>query len=275
MKKVYVLIATIAFSTHLFGQEPLAKGDHFVPLNGVKIHYYVRGKGPLCLLPSPGWGPSIGYLTSTLQPLEDFFTIVYYDTKISGQSTGPTDSTKYKSRDFMEDMDSLRIYLKQEKVWIMGHSAGGFQVLNYSIHYSDHLKGIIVLDSDAGGDSLWVAQSYFLPYFYDTVNMHAFLQLDVSQMSEQASRYTSAARFGREYLFPDPGKITVPTLVAVGDDDFICDKVSQGDRIAKNIPGSSELEIRDVGHFSWFEPPQQFLAGCEPWLEKQGIKKQK
>lgn len=311
MKRIYFLIALISFKALLFGQKPLDNGDHFALINGIKIHYYVSGKGPICLLPSPGWGPSIGYLKSTLQPLENYFTIVYYDTRMSGQSTGPADTTKYTSNDFMDDMDSLRIYLKQEKVWIMGHSAGGFQVLNYGIHHNDHLKGIIVLDGVAGEDSLRSAQltqivlkrkgqpyyekgadvlfgkdttnysleqtmEYILPfYFHDPAKMNEFLKLDVMQMSDKAQQYTSAAGFDREYLFPDLGKITVPTLVVVGDDDFICDKISQADRIARNIPSSSEIVIKDAGHFSWFEQPKQFLDDCELWLKKQGVKKQK
>ena len=94
-------------------------------------------------------------------------------------------------------------------------------------------------------------------------------------MSEEAYRYTSAAKFGREYLFPDLGKITVPTLIVVGDDDFICDKISQADRIAKNIPSSSEIVIKDAGHFSWFEQPDQFYSACSEWLKQQNVLKNK
>ena len=290
-----------------YAQNRLSQGDHFAPLNGVTIHYYVTGKGPVCLLPSPGWGPSIGYLKSTLTPLEKYFTIVYYDTRMSGQTTGPVDTTKYTSNDFMNDMDSLRLYVNQQKVWIMGHSAGGFQVLNYGIHHNDHLKGIIVLDGIAGQDSLRSAeltrlvlkrqgQPYYqkgadiifgkdttnytleesiplvLPfYFHNTNKIQDFLKLDVTQMSEMAHRYTAAAGFDTEYLFPDLGKITVPVLVVVGDDDFICDKVSQSDRIVKNIPSSYEIVIKDAGHFCWFEQPGQFYSECGSWLRKQGV----
>lgn len=299
------------FASFSFGQNKLSKGDHFANINGIRMHYYVSGSGPVCLLPSPGWGPSIGYLKSTLQPLENYFTIVYYDTRISGQSTGPADTTKYTSQDFIDDMDSLRMYLKQKKIWIMGHSAGGFQVLNYGIHHSDKLNGIIVLDGIAGRDSLWsaeltrivlkrkeqpyyekgadilfgkdtsnntLAQSipYILPfYFHDPSKMNEFLKLDVAQMSELAHRYTTAAGFGSEYLFPDLGKITVPALIVAGDDDFICDKVSQADRIVRAIPSSSEIVIKDAGHFCWFEQPKQFFDDCGSWLEKHGVKKQK
>jgi proline iminopeptidase len=56
MKMIYCLIALIASSTMMFGQAALTPGDHFASINGIKLHYYVKGKGPVCLLPSPGWG---------------------------------------------------------------------------------------------------------------------------------------------------------------------------------------------------------------------------
>ena len=311
MKKMYIILAAILVSRSGFTQNLLAAGDHFAKINGIRMHYYVGGKGPVCLLPSPGWGPSIEYLKSTLQPLENYFTIVYYDTRMSGESSGPADTTKYTSKDFMEDMDSLRVYLRQKKVWLMGHSAGGFQILNYGIHHNDKLNGIIVLDGIAGEDSLRTAEllkimskrkglpyyqkgmdiysgkdttnysitessQILLPfYFHDSTKMKEFFKLGVTQMSEKAGIYTTAAKFDTEYLFPDLKKITVLTLVVVGDDDFVCDKVSQADRIAKNVSSSSEIVIKNAGHFSWFEQPEQFYHDCEEWLKEQGVKRQK
>lgn len=222
MSKNYLsLLFLCCFGTFSFGQNTLSKGDHFANINGIRIHYFVRGKGPVCLLPSPGWGPSIGYLKSTLQPLENYFTIVYYDTRMSEQSEGSADTTKYTSKDFMEDLDALRVYLHQKKIWLMGHSAGGFQVLYYSIHHNDKLNGIIVLDGIAGEDSLRMtelmkivskrkglpyyqkgvdvitgkdttnysiieATRIILPfYFHDSTKMKEFLKLGVTQMSEK------------------------------------------------------------------------------------------
>ncbi len=93
-------------------------------------------------------------------------------------------------------------------------------------------------------------------------------------MSEKAAQYTGAARIFGENLLPELGKITVPTLVVVGDDDFICDKVSQADRITKQIPSSYEIVVADAGHFCWFEQPKPFFDGVEGWLGKQGVKEQ-
>lgn len=306
IKKHFIqTVFALCISISVFGQKRLSTGEHFAMVNGIKIHYYVSGKGPVCLVPTPGWGPSINYLKQSLTPLEKNFTIVYYDTRISGKSTGPDDPKKYTSQDFMNDMDSLRVYLKQPKVWIMGHSMGGFQVLNYGIHHSDKLKGIIALSPMAGRDIVYEREfskvvqrrkgqpyyekgsniffgrdttkykmsemmQYIFPfYFHDVSKIENFTKLGDPELSDKADENTNASNFGTEYLFPILKKIKVPTLIVVGDDDFACDKVSQADRIHSNIKNSDELVIKNAGHFFWIEQPTQFFTYTEKWLKKQ------
>lgn len=308
--KVLSLLSTLfmlGFTTLVFCQKPLSAGEHFADINGIKIHYYVGGDGPVCLFPSPGWGPSINGYRKSLKPFEKYFTMVWYDTRISGRSTGPADSMQYTTQDFMNDMDSLRQYLKQKKVWIAGHSSGGFQVLNYGIHQGDKLNGIIALSAIAGKDSVYFSESlkvterrknkpYYekgyalfsgkdtsnysameamkliIPfYFHDEKNIPIFLAMNDGALSEKAGKYTSLSKFGSEYLFPDLSKIKVPTLVVVGDDDFICDQISQSDRITQNIPNATEIVVKDAGHFCWIEQPEQFFGDVEKWFIKQKL----
>lgn len=283
----------------------LSNGEHFAGVNGISLHYYVAGKGPVCLVPSPGWGYSVGYLYESLKPFEKYFTMVYYDTRLSGKSTGPDDPSKYTSNDFMNDMDSLRVYLGQSKIWILGHSDGGFQVLYFGIHHNNELNGIIVLDGVAGFDSLYHAEfvknlnvrepvapkivshilgkdtiNYSLAeflklaiplYFHDTSKVHLMPHTVDARLSQKVFDYTNTSKFGTEYLFPDLHKITVPTLVVVGDDDFICPKTSQADRIEKYISNCTEIVIKNAGHFPWIEQSNQFFQECGKWLKDEKI----
>lgn len=281
---------------------PLSAGEHFAPVNGITLHYYVAGKGPVCLVPSPGWGFPVGYLYESLTPFEKYFTMVFYDTRISGMSTGPDAPLKYSAGDLINDMDALRVYLKQKKVWILGHSDGGYQVLYYAVHHNDNLNGMIALDARAGTDNLYQAAfaknlmerrrlspelvDYMLGkstakysiedimkmgmpfYFYDTSKVKLMPHSIDTALSQKAWDYTVASNFESQILFPDLHKITVSVLVVVGDDDFICPKVSQADRIAKDIPHSTEIVIKNAGHLPWIEQPEQFFPACERLVKK-------
>lgn len=283
----------------------LAIGEHFAPVNSINLHYYVAGSGPVCLVPSPGWGYPVGYLYESLKPFEKYFTMVYYDTRISGMSTGPDDPAKYTDTDFMNDMDSLRVYLNQPKVWLLGHSMGGYQVLYYGIHHSENLNGIIALDPAAGIDSLWmveftkilekrrpiapeivdmfsgkdttkytideVMQKGIALYFHDTSKVKLMPHTIDVALSQKALEYTEASQFASDVLFPELHKINVPVLVVVGDDDFIAAKITQADRVVKNISNATEIVIKDAGHLPWIERPEQFFSECEKWLQQQKL----
>jgi proline iminopeptidase len=61
------------------------------------------------------------------------------------------------------------------------------------------------------------------------------------------------------------GRIDAPTLVVVGDDDFICD-VTSAHEMADGIKGSRLAVISDAGHFPWVEQPAAFRAVMDPFL---------
>jgi len=304
MLRLCILTCLLVTGLSSSGQQTLSPGEHYAPLNGVKIHYYVSGRGPVCLVTTPGWGPAIELYRKSLKPFEQYFTMVWYDSRFSGKSTAPADTTRFADQDLRADMDALRLYLKQDKVWIMGHSGGGHQVLDYGIHHNDKLKGIIAISSIAGFDSVRNAQYKILMdsrkskpyyakvnavysgkdgikhgpdeslrltmpfYFHDGDKAGRVEALGGLQINDKLDEYSGRAGFMGGYLFPELHKITVPTLVITGDDDFICDKVSQADRIHANIASSDLIVVKDSGHFPWIEQPSQFFSETLQWVKK-------
>jgi hypothetical protein len=141
------------FVKDLMNSSPLQQGVHFAGINGLTIHYYVSGRGPVMLIPSSGWGPSVNFVMP-LPALERHCTTVYFDTRLSGQSTGPHDAQQYKLENFVADIEALRVYLGQDKIFVAGHSGGGHQVLAYGIAHSEHLLGLIAIDAIAAADGV-------------------------------------------------------------------------------------------------------------------------
>lgn len=304
MKKILILLF---LGLQSFAQNPLSKGEHFTKINGLNLHYVVSGKGPLCIFPTPGWGPNLDAYKNSMPELEQTFTVVWLDTRASGLSEGSDKPEDYQTDDFIEDIEQLRIHLKQDKIWIAGHSMGGWQVLNYGIKYNKNLKGIIAMAAFAGMDqlvqdeyvkaiqkrssepyyavgskmllgqdttkrSLNEEMGHIMPfYFHDQANLPKFMTVENVQLSQKAWDMTSKGGFGSEHILDLLPKITVPTLVLVGDDDFICDQVSHASRIQKAIKNSQLAVIKNAGHFIWIEQPEAFFEEINNWMKKQKL----
>src|SRR5688572_23452948 len=87
--RVFLVLVGLHGSLAFAADARLAKGEHGIDLKGVRLHYVVRGQGPVLFVTSPGWGVGSNYLQSSLTPLEQKFTVVYIDTRGSGGSSRP------------------------------------------------------------------------------------------------------------------------------------------------------------------------------------------
>jgi proline iminopeptidase len=288
----------------------LTKGEHFANVNHIKLHYYVgAGKGPVMLVASPGWGIYVNYLMP-LGIFEKDFKVVYFDTRHTGKSTGPSDPMQYTDNHFVTDIDSLREYLGQSKIYLAGHSASGYMVLSYALKHGDKLKGLVTIDGIAAQDSLRqtemarrVKQKQSEPFYkaHPELYQAAYEELyrkepsnkslaesigalgpfylhDPSrtaallsgiQFNDSVNHYVDKSGFLSRNLLPDLHQINVPTLIIFGDDDFICDHISQATRIHKEIKSSELAIIHNSGHLPWKEQPAAFDKACSEWIRKQ------
>ena len=66
-------------------------------------------------------------------------------------------------------------------------------------------------------------------------------------------------------LRPELGRITAPTLVLTGDDDFICGPVNAVE-IHEGVAGSELVLLPDCGHFVFVEQPSAFADAVRSFL---------
>jgi len=151
------LFALIAVQSNFVRSAELPQGEFKARLNGLELWYLVSGKGPVCIMPSTGWGPSTDIYFRAFGPLEEVFTMVYLDSRGTGRSEKPDSTTEYTYDHFVQDMDALRQYLGSDQVWLMGQSEGGVQIQHYAIAHPQHVAGLILLATLPASDADWVA----------------------------------------------------------------------------------------------------------------------
>ena len=121
------------------------------PIRDVSLFVKVLGQGePLLLMHG---GPGLDHSTlSSLEPLADQFTLIFYDHRCNGRSTGVVESMTFEN--LTADADALRQRLGFERWAVLGHSFGGLVALEYALRYPTRLSHLLLLDTCA--DAHWV-----------------------------------------------------------------------------------------------------------------------
>jgi proline iminopeptidase len=126
-----------------------------ISIRDVSLLVDVVGRGyPLLLMHG---GPGADHYTMLpFRRCKDRFTLVFYDHRGNGRSTGaPVSSMTWEN--LTADADALRQKLGFDKWAVLGHSFGGQVALEYALRYPDSLSRLVLLDT--GGDSRWSQQN--------------------------------------------------------------------------------------------------------------------
>lgn len=272
----------------------------------VRLFVDVVGHGYPLVLMHGGPGADHWSLLSFRQ-LSDQFTVVFYDHRCNGRSTGvPVPSMTWEN--LTADADALRRNLGFDKWAVLGHSFGGQVALEYALRYPDSLSHLILLDT--GGDSWWardnaprllakrgfsakkveLARRWFTgqtaPWeFFPTLirlggayNPHTslFSALRTLFAERRMKARPQAENFGFSRLVKGwtvmdrLGEITAPTLVMAGRDDFLFPPEHQG-QLAAGILGARLEIIERAGHNPHDERTAAVMKAVRDFVVTPGI----
>lgn len=122
-----------------------------VRIRDVSLFVNVMGHGdPLLLMHG---GPGLDHTTlSSFEPLADRHTLIFYDHRCNGRSTGAVESMTWEN--LTADADALRETLGFARWAVLGHSFGGHVALEYALRYPERLSHLLLLDTAA--DAWWI-----------------------------------------------------------------------------------------------------------------------
>jgi pimeloyl-ACP methyl ester carboxylesterase len=227
--------------------------------NGVKISYFVQGKGePVVLI--HGWLSSAGInwvLPGVTKLLADDYQVIAYDVRGHGLSDKPTTDDAY-GPELVEDVVRLLDHLKIKKAHIVGYSMGGIIAANFIAKHPDR-----VISGTLGGMG-WLQEGGLGQSFFAQIGKH----------DRNAKALTVCGRsLSKLALTKDQIKsITVPMTVLVGDKDDVILKmyVDPLREVRKDWPIT---EIKDGNHITCIIKPQ-FKDEIAGWLKKNSKSKE-
>jgi proline iminopeptidase len=274
----------------------LIPGEYDAMLNGIRIHYTIRGSGPALIAHSGGPGMD-ARLWDDFAKIDEFVTLIAVHPRGSGLSA-PAPDDAYLLPDYAADVEALRLHLGLDKPILMGWSHGGIVAQQFAFTYPDSLSKLILFDTAAYfgeflsdieaavgefKDQLWFEESFAAlkkEWAGEYQTDEDMAQLWAHEMKFYFKRFGARAEAYHERtkdlplriaslkafnerevvtmdLRPRLKEITVPTLVIVGRHDFIT-HVAMAEEMVKHIP-NARLEIfEDSGHFALVEEPEKF-----------------
>jgi len=270
-----------------------------VNVNDTELFYEKIGSGTPFLVMHGGLGVDHSYFRPALDPLGDIMELIFYDHRGHGRSGRPSIDTITFEK-LADDADALREKLLPKKIGIIGHSAGGYVALNYAIRHPDNISHLILIDTSPAMDYpdelmmniqrknpnpeiVEVVSAPAAPtvegfreqfrimqplYFYDfNTNMQEMVKRSIEKMILTPEVSIHQDTLLEKYNVSSQLKeINVPTLILVGENDFICPP-SQAHRMHKSIPHSEICIFEKCGHYPFWEAPDEFFKAISDWLQ--------
>ena len=283
----------------------LIPGEYDVMLNGVQIHYTVRGSGPVMIAHSGGPGMDArGW--DDFSGIDDFVTLVAIHPRGSGLS-GPAEGEAYLLPDYASDLQALRLHLGVDKPIVMGWSHGGMVAMQFASTYPDALSKLILIDTSAYfGEFLSDIEGAVQEFKDETWFERSFAALKAEWAGEYQTDEDMVRLWAEEMKFyfkkfderteayhertkelpvriaplktfndreaptldlrPQLHKISVPTLIVVGRHDFITN-VAMAEEMLKHIPSARLVIFEDSGHYAMVEEPGKFYQVIKEFVE--------
>lgn len=268
-------------------------------INGTTLFYKMVGEGAPCLVMHGGLGVDHHFMHPFLDSLGDAFQLVYYDHRGNGQSGRPGRETLTHAQ-LAADADALAEHLGLGQVTVLGHSYGGVIALELALRYPQRVSRLVLLDTtsnlqygpsilenarrkgatdemmavlqgDGANDDEAVAEHIrtILPLYFHHFDAQAVHKV-FRDCVFSAEGVVPAAETAAYNILPRLGEIRVPTLILVGDDDFICPP-SQARLLHEGIQGSQLEILEGCGHIPHVEAPEAFFRGVRRWIAGQAL----
>jgi 3-oxoadipate enol-lactonase len=244
------------------------------PVNGIDLYYEDHGDGPPVVFAHGAGGNHLSWWQQ-IPVFSKHFRCITFDHRAFGLTRDGEGEAKRGRRAFHEDLRDLLDFLGIEEVRIVAQSMGGRTAVGFSLLNPGRCKAIVFAGTTGGAIDDDVRQLQDAHRESDVGRLPLRRRSVSPQLRERAAAlhflYESINRLNpprpKDFLAPIPGyrgssaqrlaDSGIPILFVVGDHDAVTPPdIIEGCHRA--VPGSRFALIKDSGHSTYFEQPEQF-----------------
>lgn len=255
------------------------------------------GSRPVMLLVPGGPGGNHTAYLPIANFLLKFADLVFFDPRGCGLSD-PSSARYCTMDDYIDDIEAVRAHFNLTNMILVGVSYGAMAVLGYAIQYPDHLEKLILLggspsyrfletakknlEKKGTDEQKAIAKKLWSGEFRDAEEFSDYYRIMTPLYSVNRTAAPSTTSSGVPYNIEvtnlgfktflrtfdfenEMEKITCPTLIISGADDWINDS-SHARLMAEKIPTSTLHIFEDCGHFMEDDQPELFFNAMESFL---------
>lgn len=246
------------------------KGDGAVP----KLHYTVHGAGEPTVVLTHGISASAATWRFQVPALSQLCRTVTWDLRGHGESESPPGP--YAIADLAADLRQVADDIGADRIVPLGHSAGGAVALRFALDYPDRCRALVLVGTaseanekarDFYQDLARIAEERGMEPVVKRLGMAREAANLVAANPHGFAAVTRAmAGLHAEPMTDRLGEITCPTLILVGEKDFLG---AGGSVIMSRRIAGAELEIvAERGHGLFLEDADGFNRRVVEFLRK-------
>lgn len=250
-------------------------------INGVNLYYEVSGVGSSVVLCHRYTGSHQDWMFQ-IPLLAQKYQVVTMDHRGHGTSDAPTSADAYSVPIFANDVHALLNYLGITKCCLVGHSMGGFVIVQLALDHPNLISSLVLVDTASGSvdipgyadvrakldeisrkDGMEAAFEYNAEHnpltrkrFEKYPKLREISKRRMLETSVDGYVYAGRAMSQRKDLTPRLGEILVPTLVVVGEEDSPFRQPSE--ILAMGIPNARLHVVPQATHSPQEEQPEAF-----------------
>jgi pimeloyl-ACP methyl ester carboxylesterase len=255
--------------------------------NGANLYYEITGSGKETIVFSHGLLWSGEMFGEQIKYFQDRYTCVIYDHR--GQGKSEVTPTGYDMETIYQDAIALIEGLKLAPCHFVGLSMGGFVGMRIAARHPNLLKSVILMETTADPEpfafkynilnfivSLFGVKSVtnkVMPIMFSQTFMNdgerSKLREEWTERLQRNKKTITRAVKGvisRQGVFDEIAKISLPTLILVGDED-VATVPEKSQRLHSQIKNSKLVVIKNAGHSSSVEEPTQVNKAIDVFLK--------